>query len=140
MIDVARLATLVRKYYSPETLDTGVTEPTIVEYEDGFRAVVLPQAEMFEPWRSFRLIDAAAVGTTLVITFWWDDGTDEETIYLMPLDTRDADFDVSDESTATTYLSHSIEFAIGGSRESWEAACTTPFSPRFAVVRPYQRV
>ena len=77
---------------------------------------------MFEPYRSFRLIDAAAVGSTLVITFTWDDGADDGTVFLMPLDTRDIELDTSDNIAVTTFLSHHLEFTLGGPRESWERA------------------
>jgi hypothetical protein len=135
--DVAVLAEMVRENYSSDQLNPGVTEPTIVEHDDGSRSVVLPREQMFEPYRSFRLIDAAAVGSVLVITFRWDDGVDDDTIFLMPLDTRDIDLDMTDNIAVSTVLSHHLEFTLGGPRESWERARTTPLGPRFAVVRPY---
>lgn len=131
------LAGLVRETYSPERLDPGISEPTVVELADGSRAVALPREQMFEPYRSLRLIDAAAVGTTLVITFHWGDGQDDGTIYLMPLDGRDVELDMSDDIAVTTFLSHHLEFTLGGPRESWEAARTTPLSSRLSVVRPW---
>jgi hypothetical protein len=135
--DVAVLAALVLEHYTADRLDRGVSDPTVVEYDDGSRSVVLPRDHMFEPYRSFRLIDAAAVGSTLVITFTWDDGSDDGTVFLMPLDARDIDLDTSDNIAVTTFLSHHLEFTLGGPRESWERARTTPFGPRFSVVRPY---
>jgi len=134
---VAALAELVRNTYSPERLDTGVSEPTVVELADGSRAVALPREQMFEPYRSMHLIDAAALGTTLVIAFRWDDGQDDATIYLMPLDARDVELDMSDDVSVTTFISHHLEFTLGGPRESWEAARTTPLSPHLSVVRPW---
>ncbi|MGI9003347.1 MAG: hypothetical protein ACR2GH_17100 [Pseudonocardia sp.] len=115
---VRALAELVRETYSPEQLDPGVSEPTVVELADDSRAVALPREQMFEPYRSLRLIDAAAVGTTLVITFHWDDGQDDGTIYLMPLDGRDVELDLSDDIAVTTFLSHNPEFTLGGSRKA----------------------
>jgi len=135
--DVAVLAALVREHYSVQRLDTGVTEPTLVEHEDGSKAWVLPREQALEPYRSFRLIDAVALGSILVITFSWDDGADDDTIFLMPLDTRDVALDISDDIAVSTFVAHHLEFTLGGPRESWEAARTTPFGPRFAVVRPY---
>jgi hypothetical protein len=137
--DVARLADHVRQHYSPEQLDTGVSEPTVVESADGSKALVLPRQEMWEPYRSFRLIDAAAVGSTLVITFTWDDGADDGTVFLMPLDARDVELDLTDDIALTTFVSHHLEFTLGGPRQSWEAARTTPLGPRFAVVRPWSQ-
>jgi hypothetical protein len=134
---VAELAALIRETYSPSALDTGVTEPTVVESSDGFRAVVRPRAQMEEPLRSLQLIDAAAVGSILVVTFSWDDGTGDDTIYLMPLDTRDLDVNMSDSVTVTSFLIQHIEHTLGGPRESWEAARSTPISRRMAVVRPW---
>lgn len=135
--DVAVLAALVREHYAADRLDPGVTEPTVVEHDDGSRSLVLPRNQMLEPYRSFRLMEAAALGSTLVITFMWDDGADDGTLFLMPLDTRDIDLDMSDNIAVSTFLSHHLEFTLGGPRESWERARTTPFGPRFSVVRPY---
>jgi hypothetical protein len=135
--DVAVLAALVREHYAADRVDTGVTEPAMVEHSDGSRSVVLPRDQMFEPYRSFRLVDAAAVGHTLVITFTWDDGADDGTVFLMPFDARDVELDMTDNIAVTTFLSHHLEFTLGGPRESWERARTTPFGPRFSVVRPY---
>jgi hypothetical protein len=137
MADVAALAEQVREHFAPEQLDPDVTEPTLVEYEDGSRSIVLPREQMFEPYRSFRLLEAVGVGSVLVITFRWDDGADDGTIFLMPLDTREIDLDMADNIAVSTFVSHHIEFTLGGPRESWERARTTPLGPRFAVVRPY---
>lgn len=135
--EVRVLAELVRQTYTPERLDTGLSEPTVVELADGSRAVALPRDQMFEPYRSFRLIDAAALGTTLVITFHWDDGTDDGTVFVMPLDGRDVTLDLADDIGVTTFLSHHLEFTLGGPRESWEAARSTPLSRRMVAVRPW---
>ena len=137
---MAALAALVRETYSPDQLDTGVVEPTIVEHEDGWKSVVLPREQMFEPYRSLQLIDAAALGSTLVITFTWDDGADDGTVFLMPLDMRDIDFDLADNITVTTFVSHHLEFTLGGPRASWEPERATPLGPRFAMVRPYDQL
>ncbi|OZM79652.1 hypothetical protein [Pseudonocardia sp. MH-G8] len=134
---VAQLAALIRETYSPSALDTGVTEPTIVESPEGSRAVVLPRSQMEEPLRSLQLIDAAAVGSTLVVTFTWDDGTGDDTVYLMPLDTRDLDMNLSDNIAVTSFLVQHVEHTLAGPRESWEAARSTPISRRLAVVRPW---
>lgn len=138
--DVAELAALLKERYSLEALAPVAAQPMRDEPEvrpDGWWAVQVPTKDQLQPWLSFRLIDAAAMGTTLVITFWWDDGTDDETIYVMPLDTRDVDFPMSDNIAVASYLDHSIEFAIGGPRESWEGR-TFQVGPRMAAVRPYQ--
>lgn len=137
MADVVALAEQVREHFAPDRLDPGLREPTLVEREDGSRSLVLPRDQMFEPYRSFHLLDAVAVGNILVITFRWDDGADDGTIFLMPLDTRDTELDMADNIAVSTFLSHHIEFTLGGPRESWERARTTPLGPRFAVVRPY---
>lgn len=134
--DVAALAALFRDTYSHESLETGVSEPTVVEHEDGSRSLTLPREQMFEPYRSFRLIDAAALGATLVITFSWDDGADDETVFLMPLDARDLTLDLSDDIAVETFLSHHLEFTLGAPRASWEPRSTL-LGPRFAVVRPW---
>jgi hypothetical protein len=135
--DVKVLAELVMETYSPEQLDSGVNEPTIVELADGSRAVALPRSQMFEPYRSLRVIDAAALGTTLVIAFRWDDGRDDGTIFVMPLDGREIALDLADETAVTTFLTHHFEFTLGGPRESWEPARSFPLSRRLAVVRPW---
>ena len=134
---MAALAELVREHYAPDRLDPGVTEPPVVENDDGSRVLVVPRDQMVEPGRSLRLLDAEAVGHILVITFRWDDGADDGTIFLMPLDTRDIALDMHDNIAVTTFLLHLLEFTLGGQRESWERARTTPFGPRFTVVRPY---
>lgn len=135
---VRGLAGQIRASYAPEQLETGVQEPTVVEHSDGSRSVTLPRDQMFEPYRSFQLIDAAALGTTLVIAFSWDDGRGDDTVFLMPLDCRDVDLDVRDEFAVTNFLTRFLEFTLGGPRESWEPARSTPLGPRLAVVRPWQ--
>ena len=136
---MAALAELVREHFAPDQLDPDVREPTVVEHDDGSRSLVLPRDQMFEPYRSFRLLEAVAVGSVLVITFGWDDGADDGTIFLMPLETRDIDLDMADNIAVFTFVSHHIEFTLGGPRESWERARTTPLGPRFAVVRSYMQ-
>ena len=135
------LAELVKQTYAPDHLETGLSEPTIVEYAGGFRAVALPRDQMFEPYRSFHLLDARALDTTLVLSFRWDDGHDDGhddgTIFVMPLDGRDVTLDLTDERAVTTFLSRHLERTLGGPRESWEAARTTPISRGLAVVRPW---
>lgn len=135
--DVAELARVLRADYRPERLDPGVTEPTVVDVAGGFRAVALPRAESPEPYRSFRLVDAAALDVTLVMTFTWEDGADDGTVFVLPLDGRDVELDVTDDAAVTTFLSHLVEFTLGGPRAAWEAARTTPMSPRLTVVRPW---
>lgn len=139
--DVAELAALVREKYSPEALAPVAEQPTRDESEsevhpDGWWVHELPSKDELQPWLSFRLIDAVAMGTTLVITFWWDDGTDDETIYLMPLDTRDVDLDMSSDIAVKMFLLHHMEFTLGGPRRGWEPR-TILLAPSFAVVRPY---
>jgi hypothetical protein len=136
--DAAALAALVRKHFSADQLETGVSEPTLVEFKDGSKAFVLPRGQMFEPYRSFRLIDAAAMGSVLVITFGWDDGADDDTVFLLPLDTRDVDLDMSDNIAVSTFLAHHLEFTLGGPRESW-AARSIPLSRGLSVVQPFAR-
>jgi hypothetical protein len=135
--DVAMLAELVREHYAPDRLDPGVTEPTLVEHDDGSRSLVSPRDQMVEPYRSFRMLHAEAVGSILIVTFRWDDGADDGTIFLMPLDMRDIDLNIGDNIAVSMFLLRHIEFTLGGTRESWESARTTPLGPRFAVVRPY---
>jgi hypothetical protein len=135
---VRALADQIRASYAPEQLDSGVREPTIVQLADGSRAVALPRDQMFEPYRSFQLIDAAALGETLVIAFSWDDERDDDMVFVMPLDCRDVDLDVDDEFAVTNFLTRFLEFTLGGPRESWEPARSTPLGPRLAVVRPWQ--
>ena len=132
------LAEQIRASYAPEQLETGVREPTVVELPDGSRAVTLPRGQMFEPYRSFQLIDAAALGTTLVVAFSWDDGSGDDTVFVMPLDCRDVDLDVREEFAVTNFLTRFLEFTLGGPRESWEPARSTPLGARLAVVRPWQ--
>jgi hypothetical protein len=134
---VRALAEQIRESYAPEQLDSDVQEPTVAEHFDGSRSVTLPRDQMFEPYRSFRLIDAAALGATLVVAFTWNDGRGDDTVFVMPLDCRDVDLDVRDEFV-TNFLTRFLEFTLGGPRESWEPARSTPLGPRLAVVRPWQ--
>lgn len=129
--DVAELARLFRETYCWEALDPGVWEPTL---RDG--AVVLPRDQMWEPLRSFKLIDAVGMGPILVITFTWADGVDDYTVYLMPLDMRGVPVDMSDPITVDTFLSHHLEWSLGGPRETWKDR-TTPLGPSLVLVRPY---
>jgi hypothetical protein len=128
------IAERLRNTYGEASLDTGVTEPTVVEETDGSRLLVLPREQMPEPLRSLRLIDAAAVGATLVATFRWGD---DDTVFVLPYDTRDLEVDLGDEITVRTFLTQFVEHTLGGPRESWEAARSTPISRRLAVVRPW---
>lgn len=89
---------------------------------------------MPEPLRSLHLLDAAALGTTVVTTFRWGD---DDTVFVLPYDTRDLDIDLGDEITVRTFLTQLVEHTPGGSRESWEAARSTPISRRLVVVRPW---
>jgi hypothetical protein len=136
--DAAALASLLKEHYAPERLETGVSEPTVVEDENGFRALVLPREQMFEPFRSLHLLDAVALGPILIVTFRWDDGADDGTVFLMPLDTRDIELDMDDDIAVTTFVDHHLSWTLGGPRESWEPT-TTLVSPRLAVVRPYDQ-
>lgn len=136
--DAAVLAALLKEHYSPERLDTGVSEPTLVTADDGFKVLVLPREQMFEPFRSFHLLDAVALGPVLVVTFRWDDGNDDGTIFLMPLDTRDIELDMDSDVAVTTFVDHHLSFTLGGPRESWEPGSTL-LSSRLAVVRPYDQ-
>lgn len=130
----AELAALVRDTYGEAALDTGVTEPTIVQNADGFRSVTLPREQMPEPLRSIHVLDTAAVGTILVMTFRWGD---DDTVFLLPYDTRDADFELDDDITVRNFVTQLVEHTLGGPRESWEAARSTPISRRLTVVRPW---
>ena len=93
---------------------------------------------MFEPFRSFHLLDAVALGHILVVTFRWDDGNDDGTIFLMPLDTRDVDLDMDDNIAVRAFVDHHLSWTLGGPRESGEPG-TTLLSPRLAVVRPHDQ-
>jgi hypothetical protein len=137
--DVARLAAMLREGYAPECLETGVSEPTIVENADGFREYRVPRSQMFEPFRSLHLLDAVALGDLLVVTFRWDDGNDDGTIFLMPLDTRDIELDMHSDTFVTTFVDHHLSWTLGGPRESWEPERATRLSERLAVVRPYDQ-
>jgi hypothetical protein len=128
------IAELLRDTYGEASLDTGVTEPTVVQEADGSRSLVLPRDRMPEPLRSLHLIGAAAIGTTLVATFRWGE---DDTVFVLPYDTRDLDADVEDTITVRTFLTQLVEHTLGGPRESWEAARSTPVSRRLAVVRPW---
>ena len=141
-VDLARaaeLAELVMLTYGDAELDTGVTEPTVVQQPDGFRAWVLPRDQMPEPLNSLHLLAAAALGSTLVVTFRWGD---DDTVYLLPYDLRDFDYDVDEEIsdldvdiTVRMFVTQLIEHTLGGPRESWEPGSTL-ISRRLAVVRP----
>ncbi|MCO1655773.1 hypothetical protein [Pseudonocardia humida] len=134
--ELAEIAATIRRDYSPEALDPGVSEPTVVE-SGGGSALVLPGDQQPEPLRSMRLIDAAAVGTTLVITFTWADGTDDDTVYLMPLDCRDEQLDLGAHWAVSYFLLRFIEHSLGGPRDAW-ADRTTVMSDRLRVVRPWR--
>lgn len=133
--EVAELAALVLESYSPAALETGVTEPRLVELPDGSRALTLPRDQMDEPFRSLRLIDAAALGPILVITFGWD-SDDDGTIFVMPFDTRDLDLDMADNIAVSAFLARHLEFTLGGHRASWEARSVL-IGRRLAIVRPW---
>lgn len=128
------IADLLRDTYGDASLDTGVTEPTIVQEADGSRSLALPRDRMPEPLRSMHLLDAAALGTTVVATFRWGD---DDTVFVLPYDTRDLDVDLGDEITVRTFLAQLVEHTLGGPRESWQAARSTPISRRLTVVRPW---
>ncbi|MET0191101.1 MAG: hypothetical protein ABW212_19030 [Pseudonocardia sediminis] len=135
--EVAEMARLMRESYRPEQLDPGLARPAVVDLERGFRAVAVPRADAPEPYRSFRLIDAAALDTVLVVTFTWDDGADDGTVFVLPVDGRDVELDIRDGVAVTTFLNHLLEFTLGGPRDAWEPARTTPIGPRLSVVRPW---
>jgi len=137
--DVARLAAIIKEDCSPDRLETGASEPTLVEPEDGFKVLTLPREQMFEPFRSLHLLDAAALGDLLVVTFRWDDGNDDGTIFLLPLDTRDVELDMDSDTSVTTFVDHHLTWTLGGPRESWEGTRVTRLSERFAIVRPYDQ-
>jgi hypothetical protein len=131
-VTVARLAALVRETYSDESLDTGVAEPTVVEAADGSRALVLPREEMPEPLRSLHVVDAAALGCTLVVTFTWGTSAD---VFVMPFDARGLRLDPDDDIAARTFVTQLVEHTLGGARETWEPRAI-PISEGMAVVRP----
>ena len=133
---VAELAAHIKRDYSPAALDPGVSEPTVVELAGGVRTLALPRDQQPEPLRSLRLIDAAAVGATLVVTFAWADGTDDDTVYLMPFDARDLELDLADPPAVTRFLLRHIEHTLGGARDTW-ASRSTMISPRLSVVTPW---
>ena len=128
---VAELAQRFTQLFAWDILDNELTEPTVVELDNGFTAMALPREQMWEPYRSFRLIEAAAVGTTLVITFHW--GDDAEMVFLLPIDVRPFVFE--DDIDVDTFLHRHLESTLGSPREDWEAARTTPLSPGLTVVR-----
>ena len=130
---------MLKEDYAPECLETGVSEPTIVENSDGSREYRVPRSQMVEPFRSLHLLDAVALGDILVITFRWDDGNDDGTIFLMPLDTRDIELDMHSDTFVTTFVDHHLSWTLGGPRESWEPERATRLSERLAVVRPYDQ-
>jgi hypothetical protein len=136
-VEASELARYVRENFSWEALDLGVTEPTIVNW-DSAPSLSLPREQMFEPYRSFRLLDAASVGSVVVISFAWgapveDDGQ----VYLLPLDVRDLTIDISDDAALYTWVSHRIEFTLGGPRESWESSRAIEIGEKLSVVRPW---
>ena len=133
---VAELAAVIRRDYSPQALDPGVSEPTIVHAADGSRALVVPRDQQVEPLRSMQLLDAVAVGAILAVTFTWADGTDDDTVYLMPFDARDLELDLTDPVTVSTFLLRHIEHTLGGPRDTW-APRATMISPRLSVVTPW---
>ena len=135
----SQLAEYVRQHYSWDALDPQVDEPIVVNW-DTFPSLTLPREQMFEPYRSFRLLEAAAVGSTLIISFaWGKPEEDDGRIYLLPLDTRPLAVDLADESALITLISHHIEHSLGGPRESWEPERTFKLSDKLAVVRPWTR-
>ena len=110
------MAALLRATFNDAELDTGVHEPTVVESADGFRAVVLPRDQMPEPLRSFHLVDAVAIGTTIVVVFTW---AEDQDVFVMPFDARDVEVDPADDITTRTLVSQLVEFTLGGPREIW---------------------
>ncbi len=139
LADVARLASIIKEDYSPERLDPGVSEPTLVKGDDGFNVLSVPREQMFEPFRSLHLLDAVALGDLLVVTFRWDDGNDDGTIFLMPLDTRDSALNPHSDTEVTTFVDHHLSWTLGGPRASWEPERATRTSARLSVVRPYEQ-
>lgn len=130
---------MLREDDAPECLETGVTERTIVENEHGFREYRVPRSQMFEPYRSLHLLDAVALGDVLVVTFRWDDGHDDGTIFLMPLDTRDVEADMHSDTFVRTFADHHLSWTLGGPRESREPARAPRIGERLAVVRPHDQ-
>lgn len=129
--DVAELARLFRETYSWEALDPGVSAATL---QDG--AVVLPRDQMWEPLRSFKLIDAVATGPILLVMFTWADGEDDDTVYLMPLDMRSVPLEMGDPISVDTFLSHHLEWTLGGPRDAW-ARRTVALTPHLVLVRSW---
>jgi hypothetical protein len=132
--EMGALAALLRQTYDDASLETGVREPTVVEHDDGSRAVVLPRHDQPEPLRSLHLIDAFAAGPVLIVVFTW---ADDDTVFVLPCDTRELELNPSDDFAVRTFLVRLVEHTLGGPRESWEAARTTPLGPRLSVVRPF---
>ena len=119
--DAAVLASILRDHYCPSDSKPASPSPTVIENEHGFRALLMPRKQMSEPFRSIHLLDAVALGHILVVTFRWDDGNDDGTIFLMPLDTRDGELDMSDNSrsgrsSTTTSRGPSAALGRAGSR------------------------
>jgi hypothetical protein len=70
----------------------------------------------------------------LLVIFTW---ADDDTVFVLPCDTRDVELDPSDAIATRTFLVRLIEHTLGGARASWEAARSTPIGPRLSVVRPF---
>lgn len=134
--DVRRLAAMIREDYAPESLEPGVTEPTIVENSDGWKVLVEPRHQMIEPYRSIHLLDAVAMGDILVVSFRWGDG---DTVFLMPLDTRDVQVDFGDDVFVRAFVDHHLVWSLGSAREVWEPERAVRISDRLSVVRLYDR-
>jgi hypothetical protein len=137
--DVARLATMIREDYAPARLEPGVAEPTVVQRDDGSYDRLVPRHQMIEPYRSLHLLDAAALGDVLVVTFRWDDGDDDGTIFLLPLDTRDVEIDLDDDVFVRDFVDHHLVWTLGGPRATWETQRATRVGERLAVVRAYDQ-
>ena len=127
------LADRIWAAYCDGALETNVTEPTVVR-DAGGSAMALPREQMPEPQASLHLVAVTAVDTTLVVTFRWGD---DDTVFVLPYDTRDVDLDPGDRIAVGNFLLHLVEFTLGGPRESWEPARATPISRRLSVVRPW---
>lgn len=136
--DVRRLAAVIREDYAPESLEPGVTEPTILENSDGWKVLVEPRDQMVEPYRSIHLLDAVAMGDILIVTFRWKDG-DDGTVFLIPLDTRDIHVDFGDDIFVRHFVDQHLHFSLGAAREVWEPERATRISDRLSVVRPHDQ-
>jgi hypothetical protein len=66
-----------------------------------------------------------------LVTLRRDDGT----IFPMPLDTRHIEPDVDDDVAVTAFVDPHLWWTLGGPRESWEVARTTPLAARLPVVQ-----